>query len=190
MKYARSMLILFALIGGLNAAGEKLDYRDVFYEAMRLSSGGSFAQVEFKLQCKKDGRNFVFNPYSGYNDRFDADIQRLKESGISRNELFFVQFSEQQKNEDKIIVRDLGIIHIDSSSRFHFSFLNDPKIINIQLVNPKMKPFTTNALPKNSKIDGSDDGYSTDMYVFDHVRLWENNATDQKMTCDILFVGC
>ncbi|MDR2151335.1 MAG: hypothetical protein LBO72_00815 [Helicobacteraceae bacterium] len=117
-------------------------------------------------------------------------MQRLMESGISRDMLFRVQFSEQQKKDDKVIIRDVGILHTDSPSRFHFSFANDSRIINFELVDPKMKPFTTNALPKNSEVEGNADGYATDMYIFDHIRLWENNATNQKMTCDILFVGC
>jgi hypothetical protein len=39
--------------------------------------------------------------------------------------------------------------------------------------------------PKNSKVDDDKEGYSIDVYIFDYVRLWENNAADQKMTCDI-----
>ncbi|MDR2151337.1 MAG: hypothetical protein LBO72_00825 [Helicobacteraceae bacterium] len=52
-----------------------------------------------------------------------------------------------------------------------------------------MKPikvaFGSDTLPKNSKVDTGNDGYSDDIYIFNIVRLWENNATDQKMTCDI-----
>ncbi|MDR2151336.1 MAG: hypothetical protein LBO72_00820 [Helicobacteraceae bacterium] len=124
MKYARLIFALFALAGWLNGTEEELYYRDAFFKAMRLSSIAPL--IEAELQCKKGGRNFIFDPYSryGYNkeirDKTESDFQRLKESGISSDTLFFVEFSERQKKDDKVILSDVGILHADSPSRFHF----------------------------------------------------------------------
>ncbi|MDR2151333.1 MAG: hypothetical protein LBO72_00805 [Helicobacteraceae bacterium] len=196
MKYAKLILILLVLAFGLNvqdAYGEDdLNYPNAFHKVLRLSNdNGVF--IDVKLQCKKDGKNFTFKQldYFGhynYDDRNRSDIRKLKESGISLDVVFLIEFSEQQKNGDKVIVSENAILHTDSPSRFHFSFANDPRIINFELADPKMKPITYRTLPKNSKTEIANDGYVEDIYIFDIVRLWENNATDQKMTCDILAV--
>ncbi|MDR2033163.1 MAG: hypothetical protein LBP89_00795, partial [Helicobacteraceae bacterium] len=77
-----ALILAIGLNAGIYDENEKLYYYDAFFKAMRLSSTAPL--IEAELQCKKSGGNFVFNPHDKhYNDRFDADIQRLKESGIS-----------------------------------------------------------------------------------------------------------
>jgi hypothetical protein len=119
-----------------------------------------------------------------FKEIYEEDYNKLKNKGIDDKTIFTVAYIERKDREAKTLRNKIGILHIDNPSRFHFSFLNDPTIFNLELIDPNMKPITINNLPENGRIVDEDYG-AIFIMISNAVHLWENNATDQKMTCNI-----
>ncbi|MDR2638742.1 MAG: hypothetical protein LBC09_02770 [Helicobacteraceae bacterium] len=181
-------ILLFIILPLLLAysRADEFGYGNEFLRALRISNNTApffWARIE----CKKGNLNFIMEPIFSSMEMTNKQIEdweSFKESDISSGMLFPILFSEYQKNSDpKYTVNSVGILHIDAPSRLHFSFPDNPIIINIELIDPNMKPITFDNLPKNSKMEYN--GNAIDIIIFDFVRLWEGNNIDQKMSCDL-----
>jgi hypothetical protein len=167
-------------------------FTDQLYQALRLSRNDG-PLFDLELKCKVANRSFRFSPDHGnYNDnyKFKENVKKLKEGGMPSNILFPIYFYEynikgQGVSASKKIIEDIGILHIDSPSSLHFTFpYSNSAVINIELTNPKAKPITLAKLPKNAIVEYDE---AMEIFIPDYVRLWENNATDQKMICGVYF---
>jgi hypothetical protein len=196
MKIIVRLALLFCIAIGVYGKDDEFSYYDEFCRALRISDN-DIHMGYLNLTCNRGNKQFgLFQPswYDQNTEQREA-ISKLEEEYEYPDKVFFITFYGKQnknieiKSDEDIdyIINDVAILHIDSPSRFHFSFPNDPIVINIELTDPKMKPIVYNRLPKNSRIvyeDNEGDG-ALELKAEAAVRLWENNATDQKMTCDI-----
>jgi hypothetical protein len=182
MFYARSIL-----------ADDDIGYYNNYAKALRVAStiSSHSPHTVDDLTCKKNnGRSIFFtiqmkDTYRDTKEKYREEWEKLESEGIDVDEMFIVSLKKYNKeNQLDYIIDRIGIIHIDTSSRFHFSFPSDPTIINLELTDPNMKLILDGKLPKNSRVYYEDYG-SAHIKTDSAVYLWENNAADQKMICDI-----
>jgi hypothetical protein len=195
MKIIIRFALLFSIALGVYGKDDEFSYSNEFYRALRISDN-DIGMGYLNLTCYRNNNQFVlWRGGFGHNEQQIEFFGKLQEEYEYPDKVFFITFYGKQnknieiKSDEDIdyIINDVAILHIDSPSRFHFSFPNDPIVINIELTDPKMKPIVYNRLPKNSRVVYEDNygAGALDIKTEAAVRLWENNATDQKITCDI-----
>jgi hypothetical protein len=175
----RKTLILLCAAGlCFGASASDVAFLDEYRKALRLS-GADLAIGA--LSCKlPDGKIGFFAELSPY----ESDVEAAK--GVAEHMIFRVSYyrkNEKSGETTRYFEDDAAVLRVDSNVRFHFTPIDKSKAIYFELVDPNMKPIDDKETPKNSRLEK----YNTreEIYVTNAVRLWEDNAIDAAILCDM-----
>ncbi|MDR2092216.1 MAG: hypothetical protein LBP58_02715 [Azoarcus sp.] len=131
------------------------------------------------------GRTFSGTPEP---DKSDPEYAPFAKENVPATSIYFVSYSQGPlENLTFIIEAKNAQLHVDSPSRIRFTFLDDPRVFHLELVDVRMTPIRSGKLPKNSRYTRTkneyDDGYTVTAPAA--VYFWLNDEVDQKKLCDI-----
>jgi hypothetical protein len=192
LSYAIFIVLLFV---------QDIKGENIFTKALRATPHQRSDVFGTYLTCKRDDRVFELHGYEPLN-RYSKEttkktFDKLVQERVSADNIFRLSFFENIENDPeepvyidakdtkKYIYDDIAVFNVDAPSKFRFIFPNESNEIHIELTDPNMKPIRHNAYPKNTRIE--EGPYCRYVYILNAVRIWENNAVDQKMNCDITF---
>jgi hypothetical protein len=117
------------------------------------------------------------------------DYKKFRNEGIPSELIYIVTYSKDysKKNQNWLFVSKVSVFHMESAAHVYFRLSGTPLVIHLELADVNMAPIKDGKLPKNSHYirvkEMDSDGYR--VTAPKAVYLWENDATDKKIACDI-----
>jgi hypothetical protein len=117
------------------------------------------------------------------------DYKKLRNLGIPSESIYAVMYSKDfsKKNQNWLFIRKVSEYYMESDTHVYFHLSGTPLVIHLELADVNMSPIKDGKLPKNSRYtrvrETDSDGYL--VTAPKAVYLWENDATDKKIACDI-----
>jgi hypothetical protein len=165
---------------------ERCFFQNSFDKALRLPKDCVTAPVVGDgLKCKLGDKTAKLLPLSGGSQRSYDEIRPIYEALKRDHPSETIYRLSFWKSDGKGYGNLPALFYVDSPSRFRFELAENKGTINLELTDPNIKPIEYGKYPPNSVVDDSASSY-VDVYIKDAVRLWENDATDQAMLCDIV----
>ncbi|MDR2151734.1 MAG: hypothetical protein LBO72_02830 [Helicobacteraceae bacterium] len=179
MKAVLAAIVLTLGVCAICAAQDETEYVDNYRKALRLSGNDRSAGA---LSCKSgDDKIGFFAELSPYASDRETVGENVAEDMIFR--VYYYLKNEKSGKLTRYFEEDIGVLSVDSDASFRFSFVDSPKIVRFELSDPKMKPIVLGKTPIATRIEKLD--RRDDVYAINIVKLWENDATDKAISCDL-----
>jgi hypothetical protein len=118
------------------------------------------------------------------------DYKKLRDLGIPSESIYIVMYSKDFSKEKQnwLFISKVSEFYIESDAHVYFHLSGTPLFIHLELADVNMAPIKDGKLPKNSRYTRVRETNSSDGYLVTApkaVYLWENDAVDKKIACDI-----
>jgi hypothetical protein len=178
-----------------NSNAKSLFYANDFLRFLHVT--GEFASAFIVCHNGKNTIAFQAGPTGhltkeSHYDTFKMfpDYKKFRNEGVPSELIYVVTYSKDysKKNENWLFINKVSAFHIESDAHVYFRLAGTPLVIHLELADVNMAPIKDGKLPKNShytrvRETNSSDGYR--VTAPNAVYLWENDATDKKIACDI-----